>query len=342
VIDVRLLTDGGQAAEKVAREAADFLSLARRTLDLALYDFAVGEASRRILSDAFAAAKQRGVRIRLAYNQDRRGAIPVPPPAAPEVGWLTPFAELRPIAGFPSLMHHKYVVRDGGAVWTGSTNWRDDAWTREENAIAVVSSPDVATLFSRDFEQVWARGVGASGDVDAEPLAVAGATVRVWFCPGRAQSLVHRIARAFGRASGRIRVASPIITAAPILGTLVELVSDGRVDLAGVLDGTQMREVAAQWEAQHRQWKRHLMSALLRGGNFTAKRSTPWSPTSVHDFMHAKIAVADDVTFIGSYNLSHAGEENAENVLEIRDSALATRMAAAIDEIRARYPPLAL
>jgi phosphatidylserine/phosphatidylglycerophosphate/cardiolipin synthase-like enzyme len=75
---------------------------------------------------------------------------------------------------------------------------------------------------------------------------------------------------------------------------------------------------------------------------FSGKRSTPWSPTSVHDFMHAKILVADDTTFLGSYNLSHAGEENAENVLEIRDAALAGRMAAAVDAVRTRYATLSL
>jgi phosphatidylserine/phosphatidylglycerophosphate/cardiolipin synthase-like enzyme len=46
--------------------------------------------------------------------------------------------------------------------------------------------------------------------------------------------------------------------------------------------------------------------------------------------------------FIGSFNLSHSGEENAENVLEIEDAALAERMAAFVDAIRAKYPPLAL
>jgi phosphatidylserine/phosphatidylglycerophosphate/cardiolipin synthase-like enzyme len=54
--------------------------------------------------------------------------------------------------------------------------------------------------------------------------------------------------------------------------------------------------------------------------------------------MHAKITVADDVVFVGSYNLSHSGEENAENVLEILDPELADRMAAFIDNIRSRYP----
>jgi phosphatidylserine/phosphatidylglycerophosphate/cardiolipin synthase-like enzyme len=58
--------------------------------------------------------------------------------------------------------------------------------------------------------------------------------------------------------------------------------------------------------------------------------------------MHAKVTVADETVFTGSFNLSHSGEENAENVLEIEDAALADRLAAFVDEIRGRYPAVAL
>jgi phosphatidylserine/phosphatidylglycerophosphate/cardiolipin synthase-like enzyme len=71
---------------------------------------------------------------------------------------------------------------------------------------------------------------------------------------------------------------------------------------------------------------------------FTGKHSTPWSRGTVHDFMHAKVTVADDVVLLGSFNLSRSGELNAENVLEIADAALADRLAAWIDGLRARYP----
>ena len=37
--------------------------------------------------------------------------------------------------------------------------------------------------------------------------------------------------------------------------------------------------------------------------------------------MHAKVTVADDVVFVGSFNLSRSGERNAENVLELADAA---------------------
>jgi phosphatidylserine/phosphatidylglycerophosphate/cardiolipin synthase-like enzyme len=80
----------------------------------------------------------------------------------------------------------------------------------------------------------------------------------------------------------------------------------------------------------------------MQHGNFTGKRSTPYAPGAVHDYMHAKVTVCDDTVFIGSFNLSHSGETNAENVVELTDSALADRLAAYIDEIRAKYQPLQL
>jgi phosphatidylserine/phosphatidylglycerophosphate/cardiolipin synthase-like enzyme len=89
-------------------------------------------------------------------------------------------------------------------------------------------------------------------------------------------------------------------------------------------------------------WKGPSLRFLLNRATFSGKRSTPYAPGSVHDYMHAKVTVADDTVFIGSFNLSHSGETNAENVLEIEDAALAERMAAFVDSIRRHYPALAL
>jgi phosphatidylserine/phosphatidylglycerophosphate/cardiolipin synthase-like enzyme len=58
--------------------------------------------------------------------------------------------------------------------------------------------------------------------------------------------------------------------------------------------------------------------------------------------MHAKVTVADDTLFVGSFNLSHSGELNAENVLELVDPQLADRLAAFVDEVRLRYPSVSL
>jgi phosphatidylserine/phosphatidylglycerophosphate/cardiolipin synthase-like enzyme len=84
-----------------------------------------------------------------------------------------------------------------------------------------------------------------------------------------------------------------------------------------------------------------LRTALTRAP-FSGKLSTPYAPGSVHDYMHAKVTVADDRVFVGSFNLSHSGELNAENVLELDEPLVADRLAAFVDEVRARYPVVAV
>ena len=53
--------------------------------------------------------------------------------------------------------------------------------------------------------------------------------------------------------------------------------------------------------------------------------------------MHNKVVVADDAVVTGSYNLSHSAEENAENILVMRDAQLADRYCEYIDRVAARY-----
>jgi phosphatidylserine/phosphatidylglycerophosphate/cardiolipin synthase-like enzyme len=339
LIELHTLTHGGQTAADVAGLLARFLSEARSTLDIAVYDAALGSDATAVL-EALTDATSRGVRVRLMYNTDHARPIPVPPPPRTEPTPLSRTgADVRAIPGVPDLMHHKYVVRDGAAVWTGSTNWTHDAWTREENVIVVAQSTELAAAFSRDFDDLWNSGrVAASGKFTTPPVSLGDATVRPLFCPGRAQRLTHRISGAIGRAQRRVRIASPVITSGPVLGTLSELVASRRVDVAGVYDATQMREVVGQWRAEgHATWKIPCFESLVTGAPFGAKESTPYAPGSVHDYMHAKVCVVDDICFVGSYNFSHSGEDNAENVLEIADPAVADRFAAFVDETRARY-----
>ena len=345
-IDVHTLTDGGQKSLDVAQKIAAFVAEARTTLELALYDVRLEDETADVVQGALVGAHERGVNVRLLYNLDRdeaRPPVPPPPKTEPDLIESLPF-ETVGIQGWPDLMHHKYVVRDRDAVWSGSTNWTDDSWTREENVIVIVQSSGVAIRFQEDFAQLWKkREVAASGRVPSDPIRVGDAEVGTWFSPKRGEKLAHRIAQAIGKAKRRVRVASPVISSGPILGTLAEVAADGRIDLAGVVDATQIAEVLHQWEMNgNASWKTPSLKFLLGRASFSGKQSTPYAPGAVHDYMHAKVCVCDDTVFIGSFNLSHSGEENAENVLEIDDAALAERMAGFVDSIRARYPALAL
>jgi phosphatidylserine/phosphatidylglycerophosphate/cardiolipin synthase-like enzyme len=293
------------------------------------------------VAEAIVDAERRGAAVRLAFNVDHEKPMPLFPPPEGEPSLIDSLdVPTKPIPGIPDLMHHKYAVRDGEAVWTGSTNWTDDSWTRQENVIAVVESAPFAAAFTRDFEQLWETGVVAeSGFVDPNPIRVDGRRVRAWFSPGRGEALAARFAHRIEKAKRRIRICSPVLTSGPILGALAERVSAADVDIAGVVDATQMQGVYHQWRLSGTaDWKLPIVGRLFGAAPFSGKVSTPYGQGAVHDYMHAKVTVADDMVFAGSYNLSRSGEQNAENVVEVRDAGLAERLAAWIDEVRARYP----
>jgi phosphatidylserine/phosphatidylglycerophosphate/cardiolipin synthase-like enzyme len=341
-LTIRTLTDGGQSALDVAHAVADFLAGAKQTLDLAQYDFHLRPETAAVVGAALEEAAARGVRIRFLYNVDHRFPIPVPPPPEPDVQLIAKLpVDGKPVAGVPDLMHHKYAIRDRDTVWTGSANWTDESWSRQENVLAIVESKTVADRFATNFDGLWRSAeVEESGYEPAEPISVGRATVRTWFCPGRGEELSLRYARLISRARRRVRICSPVLTAAPVLAVLAQRCSDG-FDIAGCVDLTQIRGVVRQWNVNGNvYWKLPLLQRALARG-FTGKSSTPWEPDgSLHDFMHAKVTVADDTVLLGSFNLSHSGERNAENVLEIEDAALADRLAAFVDDVRLRYPPL--
>jgi phosphatidylserine/phosphatidylglycerophosphate/cardiolipin synthase-like enzyme len=340
-IKTRTLTDGGQQPLEIAAELVGFLAPAKRSLDVAQYDFHLGPETAAVIAGALKDAAGRGVAVRIIYDVDHANPIPVPPPPEPDAQLIASLGlPSRAIAGVPDLMHHKYVVRDNESVWTGSTNWTDDSWARQENLIVAVDSPGLAHAFTLDFEELWKTGVvEQSGFVEPRPVDVGGIRVKPWFTPGHGEALSHRIAKKIGQ-SKRVRICSPVITAAPVLATLAQVLADGTADVAGCVDATQIADVIRQWHANGNvAWKLPLLQRIINGP-FSGKLSEPWEPSSLHNFMHAKLVVADDIVFTGSFNLSHSGEQNAENVLEIRDAELANRLAGYVDEVRARYPAL--
>ena len=339
-IEFAFLEDGGQTAEGTAAILAEFIGGARATLEIAIYDLRLAGAAAQALLEAVVSAKARGVSVRVVFNQDHPRPRPIPPPS--EVDWdllkqmEVPF---HPVSGVPDLMHHKYVIRDHSSLWTGSTNWTTDSWTREENVIVRVESPDVAAAYLTDFEELWAtRDVAASGKFSPPWVELPGIRMRPFFSPGRGQKMSHEIANRIAAATRRVRIASPVITSGPVLGTLAELIKSPRADLGGIYDRTQMEEVQRQWSRNALSgWKLEAFRAVAASGRFASKVTTPYAIGSVHDFMHAKMTVADDTVFVGSYNLSHSGEMNAENVLEIENAPLADLCAGYIERIMEKY-----
>ena len=349
-LELSFFQDGAQSAEQVAGELATFISAAQRSVDIAIYDLNLTGPAADQVRDAIKGVAARNVAVRLVYNVDFPGPIPVPPPSQADSALIDSFdVPHRPVSGIPSLMHHKYVIRDAGTdaatVWTGSMNWTNDSWTREENVILRLPSPELAADYTRNFDELWntARVDGTgSYDLKAMPITSTDGPVRtqVFFSPGRGRRMAHVVADRIAHARRRIRICSPVMTSGVVLGTLGDLLHSNspHIDFKGVYDRTQMAEVLEQWRVDpHAGWKGPAFQSLTSLLPFASKVTTPYSPTSVHDYMHAKITVADNTVLTGSYNLSHAGEENAENLLELDSAPLADRFVQYVDAVFAHY-----
>ena len=309
-----------------------------------MYDAHLEPPMLHALIGSLDAAEARGVRVRAVYNDESKHTPGVPPPTGPSaLAQLAAAVPSTAIPGVPDLMHNKYVVRDAHDVWTGSTNWTEDAWTNMENVIVTVASADLAAAFTNDFDELWnTKRVEGSGTVVDQPATVSyngsDAQVRALFSPGRGKQLGLAIAGAVAHARQRVRICSPVLTSGPILSTMAELLDEKRCNATVTVDGPQMEGALKQWAADGRaRWKVPLFERVRAAGILAEKPSRPYEAGPPHNYMHAKVVVCDDTVFTGSYNCSHSGEFNAENVLEIRNAAFADACAAFCDDIHARY-----
>ena len=347
---LRDTTHGGQTGQpsRIAAQLAAFVGAARTSVHIAIYDFRLGDALAKPVVTALTEAAANGVDVRIAYDASKPatgfaalGADPAPPGTAQ---WLnTRFGgskvALRPVTTRSGkLMHDKYVVVDGRRVWTGSTNFTDDAWTRQENNILRITSSALAAAYEQDFEQLWQSGdIRRTGVGDRGATAIGAETVAWSFAPGEGPAMDGDLVGLVTGVRHRLVIASMVITSHALLSALAKAIGAG-VHLSGMYDAGQMGPIAHEWASSTSSaqaladWK--TVSAKLVG-----KKSAPYTPTGVHDFMHLKVLVSDDTVATGSYNFSANAEGNAENQLRITASKVADQYAAFIGQLVAAYTP---
>jgi phosphatidylserine/phosphatidylglycerophosphate/cardiolipin synthase-like enzyme len=332
------LEDGGQPASVTADALTRWIDEARASLAVAIYDFDVAHPTTAPIGRALEAAAGRGVDVRVAFNRDASEAPSDPRPMRGEPAAVDALGvPTRAVSDEGELMHHKYVVRDGRDVWTGSTNWTPDAFTREENVVLQLTGvPELAAAYMANFDRIWRHGhVDGSGAEGPAATMAHGVRAEVTFSPAPPWlSLVA--ARMIASADRRLRICSPVVTSGAVLALLAEHAGRRKLELGGAYDRTQMDDVRRQWEAvPHNRWKIAAWDAIAPF--LSGKISTPYAPGAVHDYMHAKLLVVDDEVLTGSFNFSRHGEGNAENVLQLRSEEVAAAFEAFAERVATRY-----
>lgn len=365
-IDAQFLRDvdhGGspQQPGRIAESLAGFISEAQSTMHLAIYDFRLGDHLAAPVVEALTAVAQRGVEVRIAYDH---GGKPARQPSGHEIENTLAFAarggdpaprgthewlhaafdgtrvQLQPIDPGRQIMHDKYVVRDGATtnatVWTGSTNFTDDAWTHQENNIITVASPQVAAGYERDFTELWTTAnITGTGVGDQGSARVDNQTVSWDFAPGDGPTIDATIAGLVSSATSTVTVASMVLTSHHILGALADALDRG-VTLTGIYDNGQMGPIVKQW---HDSARGQATAALFEqvAAHLVSKTSEPYHADSLHNFMHHKVLVCDSTVTTGSFNLSHNATRNAENTITSTSPALADTYGHAINDLINQY-----
>jgi phosphatidylserine/phosphatidylglycerophosphate/cardiolipin synthase-like enzyme len=342
----------------VATRVANFIAEAKSTIDIAIYDFRLRDEAATIVADGLRAQARKGVQVRIVYDRATDPGADAVPTAAPShlesdqkplgtdsfVRSFADVAQVKGVTGYRVLMHNKYILRDvasaDAAVFTGSSNYTNDSWGLQDNNLLCLRSQPLAAYYAQDFTDLWSRGkiVDSTGYRDTGTVRVNDVSITIAFTPGESPAVLKEIVGAIAAAKNRLYVASVVLSSGPILAALSEAIDQG-LPLGGLYDGPQMDQVERQWKAANvgtdkvNTWQK-VARHLVRKNSIPFDRQNQSQP---HNFMHNKLVVADQVVVTGSFNLSNHAMGNAENVLLIRDAAIADSYAKYIQRLMTGY-----
>jgi len=278
----------------VEARAVRFIDGAQGTLHAALYELSLPS-----VSAAMVRARARGVEVGLHLESDNLDA----PRERRCLGMLREAGVVPTVDGRSSRMHHKFMVADARAVWTGSANL---TWTGAHlhfNEALVLHDPRIAAAYERAWRQL---SDGGRADGDGEDHA---------FTPaGRRRILLGTVSAA----TQKLQVAAFSLTDIALTRALIEARRRG-VDVLVFLDRAQSRGRAGS----------AALALLVEGGvtvrvgSLVGHRDllTRFALPAAQDVkIHHKLLVADgDVVVTGSANFSESGlGVNDEDLVRVR------------------------
>jgi len=288
-----------------------FIDGAKKKLDIA-----VQELDCKRITDAIIRAKKRKVTVKLVLEASYLTlGKPRPDPYTPggknEINRTLHDAILRSAINVrsdfnPKIFHQKFIVRDGSAVLTGSTNFTDTGVTRNLNHIVIVHDRKVANTYAKEFREIQQGHFGKLNEGhDEKPrdVEVSKLPIRIAFSPDHNPEM--EIMKQMLKAKKRVDFA--IFTFAESSGiddTMIQLTGAG-LKVRGALDGAMANQ---KWAAGRP--VKNAGAELYRvpkNGNVGK--------------LHHKLMVIDkQVIIAGSFNYTGpANQLNDENIIIIGD-----------------------
>ena len=123
----------------------------RRGIDVCVYTIADDR-----LTDELLAAHERGVRVRIISDNDKRFD------EGSDIGRLAQSGIEVRLDSAPFHMHHKFALFDGARLANGSFNWTRSASSSNQENLVVSHDAYLVRCFGGQFEQLWEKFVASS------------------------------------------------------------------------------------------------------------------------------------------------------------------------------------
>jgi phosphatidylserine/phosphatidylglycerophosphate/cardiolipin synthase-like enzyme len=289
-----------------------FIDGAKKKLDIA-----VQELDSMDIAEAIVHARQRKVRVRLVVEGDylkteKVLADPFQAGGKNEVNREIQNVILRTAVDVRSdynskIFHQKFIVRDGSALLTGSTNFTDTGTSTNLNHVVIVRSRKVANLYTREYREIQQGHFGKLNEGhDEKPadVTVSNVPIRVLFAPDHNPEM--EIMKQMMKSRSRIDFAMfTFARSSGIDDTMITLCKDAGREIRGVLDNRQANQ---DWAA----------TKGLVGAGVKLWTATP--KNGLRKLHHKLMVIDEQVVIAGSFNYTGpATQLNDENIIILGD-----------------------
>ncbi|KAM3097456.1 phospholipase D-like domain-containing protein [Phormidesmis sp. 146-35] len=244
------------------------------------------------------------------------------------------------------LMHHKFVIVDGRSLIITSANFtlsdvhgdlKSPSSRGNANNLLKIDSPELAALFTQEFNLMWGDGVGGKQDSrfgtkkphrPSQQINVGGVTIEVQFSPSSAsipwtQTTNGLIGKALSQAKQSIDLALFVFSDQPLVNLLEPQHLQGRQIRALIDPGFIYRSYSEGLD---------MLGVALNDDCKSEPNNRPWSdPISTvgiprlppGDLLHHKFGIVDGETVItGSHNWATAANQGNDETLLVVSSPL--------------------
>lgn len=278
--------------DNICKTLVKEINSANETIDIAIY----GYTKIPLIEEALKSAMNRGVKIRLVFDSTPKNTN-----IYPDTFYLASLIKDNNHDTTGAIMHNKFFIFDNKTVFTGSANLSNsDMSGFNSNAVLVIKSPEIASIYKSEFEQMF------SGKFHQEKSVVTkenNSNFQVYFSPAD-KVITNNIIPLIDKAKKYVYVPTFVITHEKFAQSLINARKRG-VDVKIILDSTNTKNPSKLQVLRE-------AKIPVKTENYAGK-------------LHSKsIIIDDEYLVIGSMNFSLSGEnKNDENAIIIKNPELA-------------------